>query len=35
MVTVFYGAHLDWRGTPEEAFVKKMRPESVVGLTFK
>lgn len=30
-----HGAHLDWYGTPEEAFVKKMRPESMVGLMFK
>ena len=30
-----HGAHLDWYGTPEEAFVRKMRPESMVGLMFR
>ena len=30
-----HGAHLVWYGTPEEAFVRKMRPESMVGLMFK
>ena len=29
------GLNLDWAEKPEEAFVRKMRPESMVGLMFK